>query len=221
MLRFYANNDGENYWSQYVNTKVKGDIYITQVKVLSADKVKNLSEATTADTYTVGQTTFVGKMDYVATKGTYLYDNVVYASFYDTNVALVGDTVRFYARSLHPGNIIDGTNTDGTNETVHTVVGMELAEATDKNKMYIVASGVVAEEMYVQFFTGRESGHFGTGVISNGNMTYEVLEDGYVRFCFDLSSYNSSLKYFRLWTGQKLQMMDVEAVHIRDVYFGD
>ena len=160
-------------------------------------------------------------MDYIATKGTYLYDNAVYASFYDTNVALVGDTVRFYARSLHPNNISDGTNTDGTNETVHTVVGMELAEATDKNKMYIVASGLVAEEMYVQFFTGRESGHFGTGVLSNNNMTYEVLEDGYVRFCFDLSSYNSSLKYFRLWTGQKLQMMDVEAVHIRDVYFGD
>ena len=221
LLRFYANNDGEKYWSQYVPTKVKGDIYITQAKVLSADKVKNLSEATTTDTYTVGQTTFVGEMDYIATKGTYLYDNAVYASFYDTNVALVGDTVRFYARSLHPNNIGDGTNTDGTNETVHTVVGMELAEATDKNKMYIVASGLVAEEMYVQFFTGRESGHFGTGVLSNNNMTYEVLEDGYVRFCFDLSSYNSSLKYFRLWTGQKLQMMDVEAVHIRDVYFGD
>ena len=218
LLRFYANNEGENYWSQYVKTNVKGDVYITQAKVLSADKVKNLAEAETTDTYNIGQTTFVGKMDYYGTKGTYLYNNEVYASFYDTNVALVGDTVRFYARSLHPQN----TALNGVaDKTVHTAIGMELAEASDKDKMYIVASGLVFEEMYVQCFTARESGHYATAQGANNNLTYEVLEDGYVRYCLDLSSYNSAIKYFRLWTGQKLQMMDVEAVHIRDVYFGD
>ena len=218
LLRFYANNEGENYWSQYVKTNVKGDIYITKAKVLSADKVKDTAQAEDTDTYNIGQTAFVGKIDYYGTKGTYLYNNAVYASFYDTSVALVGDTLRFYARSLHPQNAsLNGV----ADKTVHTVIGMELAEASDKNKMYIVASGLVYENMYVQCFTARESGHYATAIASSNNLTYEILEDGYVRYCLDLSSYNKSIKYFRLWTGQKLQMMDVEAVHIRDVYFGD
>ena len=218
LIRFYANNAGENYWSQYVKTKVKGDIYLTKAKVLSADKVKNTSQVEDTYTYNIGQTTFVGKIDYYGTKGTYMYNPTVYSSFYDTDVALVGDTLRFYARSLHPQNPALSGKPD---KTVHTVIGMELAEASDKNKMYIVASGLVYENMYVQCFTARESGHYATAKESSNNLTYEVLEDGYVRYCIDLSSYNSDIKYFRLWTGQKLQMMDVEMVHIRDVYFGD
>ena len=82
-------------------------------------------------------------------------------------------------------------------------------------------SSLEFEEMYIQCMTARESGHFATAIKKYNNLSYEVLEDGYVRYCLDLSSYNKSIKYFRLWTGQKLQMMDVEAVHIRDVYFGD
>ena len=214
LLRFYAANDGEKYWSADVKTQMKGDVYITKAKVYSADQVKNMSEAESTETYKIGSTEFVGPINYYE-KGSYMYDNVVYASFYDTNVALIGDTLRFYARSDHPDNI------DNETETRHTCIGMELAEASDKNKMYIVASGLIFEEMYVQCFTARESGHYATAILSNNNLTYEVLEDGYVRYCLDLSAYSSSIKYFRLWTGQKLQMTDVEAVHIRDIYFED
>ena len=214
VLRFYATNDGEKYWSPDVKANMCGDVYVTKAKVYSADQVKNMSEMDSTETYNIGSTAFVGAINYYQ-KGTYMYDNVVYASFYDTNVALIGNELRFYARSSHPDYVSD------PEEKVHTCIGMELAEASDKNKMYIVASGLVFEEMYVQCFTGRESGHFATAILSSNNLSYEVLEDGYVRYCLDLSSYNKSIKYFRLWTGQRLQMTDVEAVHIRDVYFGD
>jgi|GEM_PF-1679673 len=220
-LRFEASNDGANYWNAKESANMNGRVYITKAKVIPASQVKNLAEVADTDTYNVGQTAFVGKMDYYGTKGTYMYNPTVYASFYDTNVALVGGEVRFYARSLHPNSINNGANTDGTNETVHTVIGMELAEASDKNKMYIVASGLVYEQMYVQCFTGRESGHFATAQVSNNNLSYEVLEDGYVRYCLDLSTYSSAIKYFRLFTGVKLQMTDAEVIQIRDVYFGD
>ena len=232
-LRFYALNDGANYWHAKEHTNIEGDVYITKAKVYSADQIKNLSDATgdndwqadvsDTDTYNIGQTKFVGKMNYYGIKGTYMYDNVVYGSFYDTKVALVGDTLRFYARSLAPKDIPDRKtdNTDKTNNTVHTVIGMELAEASDKNKMYIVASGLEFEEMYIQCMTARESGHFATAIKKYNNLSYEVLEDGYVRYCVDLSSYEESIKYFRLFTGQKLQQTDVALIHIRDVYFGD
>ena len=216
LLRFYALNDGENYWNAKVDASMEGDVYITKAKVYSADQIKNLSEAEDTDTYKIGQTTFVGKMDYYGIEDWYMYDDVVYGSFYDTKLALVGNTLRFYARSLHPDDIEGG---DG--ETVETAIGMELAEASDKNKIYIVASGLEFETMYIQLFTARESGHFGTAELSNNNLSYEVLEDGYVRYCIDLSSYGESIKYFRLWTGQKLRMTDVALIHIRDVYFGD
>lgn len=209
LLRFYAYNEGEEYWHADVKTNMKGDVYITKAKVYSADQVKNMSEAESTETYNIGSTTFVGPIKYYQ-KGSYMYDNVVFASFYDTNVALIGDTLRFYARSDHPNDI------SGTDKTRHTCIGLELAEASDKNKMYIVASGLEADLMYAQCFTARESGHYATP-----DFTYEVLEDGYVRYCFDLSKYDKSIKYFRLWTGQKLYMTDVEAVHIRDVYFED
>ena len=214
LLRFYAYNEGEEYWHADVASTMKGDVYITKAKVYSADQVKNMSEAESTETYNIGSTEFVGPINYYQ-KGSYMYDNVVYASFYDTNVALIGDALRFYARSDHPNNI------SGTDKTRHTCIGLELAEASDKNKMYIVASGLVFEEMYVQCFTARESGHYATAILSNNNLTYEVLEDGYVRYCLDLSAYSNSIKYFRLWTGQKLYMTDVEAVHIRDIYFED
>ena len=83
--------------------------------------------------------------------------------------------------------------------------------------MYIVASGLIndPEYMHLQIFTGREAGHFA----SPRAVSEEVLEDGYIRYCFDLSSYTSDLKYFRLWTGQQLIIPDYEAIMIRDIYF--
>ena len=212
LLRFYAYNSGntdEVYWNADVATKMKGDVYITVAKVYSADQVKNMSEAESTETYNIGSTAFVGPINYYQ-KGSYMYNPTIYGSFYDTNVALIGDTLRFYARSDHPNNI------SGTDKTRHTCIGLELAEASDQDKMYIIASGLNADLMYAQCFTARESGHYATP-----SFTYEVLEDGYVKYCFDLSSYTKSIKYFRLWTGQKLYMTEVEAIHIRDIYFGD
>ena len=209
LLRFYAYNEGQEYWHADVTAVMKGDVYITKAKVYSADQVKNMSEAESTETYNIGSTQFVGAINYYQ-KGSYMYNPTIYGSFYDTNVALIGDTLRFYARSDHPNNI------SGTDKTRHTCIGLELAEASDQDKMYIIASGLNADLMYAQCFTARESGHYATP-----SFTYEVLEDGYVKYCFDLSSYTKSIKYFRLWTGQKLYMTEVEAIHIRDIYFGD
>ena len=98
---------------------------------------------------------------------------------------------------------------------------MALNEANSGNKMYIVASGLVSDEVYMQCFRGDYSGHYATASNSYNNFSYEVLEDGYVRYCFDLSTYSDAIKSFRLGTGQMLSNYAFELIHIRDVYFGD
>ena len=56
-------------------------------------------------------------------------------------------------------------------------------------------------------------------VANKDELVKEVLEDGYVKYAFDLSSYTSTMKYFRLWTGQQLIIPDYEAIMIRDIFF--
>ena len=160
----------------------------------------------------MGSTTFVGKVNYVGNNhGSYNYNPTIYGQWYDTKVALIVDALRFYARSD------SSDNASGAKR--NTVIGMELKEGVDcqGKTMYIVASGLVndPDHMHLQIFTGRESGHFA----SPRAVSEEVLEDGYVKYAFDLSSYTSTMKYFRLWTGQQLIIPDYEAIMIRDIYF--
>ena len=86
-------------------------------------------------------------------------------------------------------------------------------------KLYIIASGLVddpeADDLCLQIFTGREEGHKN----SPRPESREVLEDGYVKYCFDISAFTYSIKYFRIWTGHKLVIPDYEAIMIRDIYF--
>ena len=175
-----------------------------------------MSEVEETYEYKIGSTSFVGKVNYVGKNyGTYNYNPTIYGQWYDTKVALVNDTLRFYARSDSADN--------STGAKRQTVVGLELKEAVqcEGTKLYIVASGLVddpeVDDLCLQIFNGRESGHFA----SPRPASREVLEDGYVRYCFDLSSYTGEMKYFRIWTGHKLVIPDYEAVMIRDIYFGE
>ena len=206
-----ALNDGGDYKPDEATT-LSGYVYFTKAKVYSADQVKNMSDVADDFEYKIGSTTFVGKVNFVGKNyGTYNYNPTIYGGWYDTKVALVDDTLRFYARSDSDDN--------ASSSKRNTVIGMELKEAVNCSGkyMYIVASGLVnnPDHMHLQIFTGRESGHFA----SPRAVSEEVLADGYVKYCFDLSSYTSDLKYFRLWTGQQLIIPDYEAIMIRDVYF--
>ena len=206
-----ALNDGGDYKPD-ASADLSGNVYFTKAKVYSADQVKQMSEVEDTFEYNVGSTTFVGKVNYVGNNhGSYNYNPTIYGQWYDTKVALIVDALRFYARSD------SSDNASGAKR--NTVIGMELKEGVDcqGKTMYIVASGLVndPDHMHLQIFTGRESGHFA----SPRAVSEEVLEDGYVKYAFDLSSYTSTMKYFRLWTGQQLIIPDYEAVMIRDIFF--
>lgn len=210
-LRFEALNDGGNYKPDE-SANIEGNVYITKAKVYSADQVKNMAQVEDTYEYNIGSTEFVGKVSFVGNNyGTYNYNPTIYGQWYDTGVALVNDTLRFYARSDSADN--------STGAKRNTVIGMELKDAVacSGTKMYIIASGLVndPDHMHLQIFTGRESGHFA----SPRAVSEEVLDDGYIKYCFDLSSYTSEMKYFRFWTGQQLIIPDYEAVMIRDIYF--
>ena len=174
-----------------------------------------MSEVDDTYEFNVGSTAFVGKVDYISANycGSYNYNPTIYGQWYDTKVALIVDALRFYARSDSKDN--------ATSATRQTVVGMELKEgvACSNTKMYIIASGLVddpdVDDLCLQVFKARESGHFA----SPRPVSREVLEDGYVKYCFDLSIYTETLKYFRIWTGHKLIIPDYEAVMIRDIFF--
>ena len=206
-----ALNDGGDYKPD-ASAKLSGNVYFTKAKVYSGEQVKNMSQVDDSYEYSIGSTTFVGKVGYVGKNyGSYNYNPTIYGQWYDTGVALVDDTLRFYARSDSSDN--------STGAKRNTVIGMELKEAVacSGTKMYIIASGLVndPDHMHLQIFTGRESGHFA----SPRAVSQEVLEDGYIKYCFDLSSYTSEMKYFRLWTGQQLIIPDYEAIMLRDIYF--
>ena len=209
-----ALNDGGNYKPDAA-AELSGDVYFTKAKVYSADQVKQMSEVDDTYEFNVGSTAFVGKVDYISANycGSYNYNPTIYGQWYDTKVALIVDTLRFYARSDSKDN--------ATSATRQTVVGMELKEgvACSNTKMYIIASGLVddpdVDDLCLQVFTARESGHFA----SPRPVSRETLEDGYVKYCFDLSIYTETLKYFRIWTGHKLIIPDYEAVMIRDIFF--
>lgn len=211
-----ALNDGGDY-SPDEDAELSGDVYFTKAKVYTSSQVQNMSEV--ADTYefTIGSTAFVGKADFVGTNyGTYNYNDVIYAQWYDTNVALVNDTLRFYARS-------DSADEE-TSAKRETAIGLELKEGVqcEGKKLYVIASGLMDDttmgDLCLQIFTGREDGHFAT----IRPVAKEVLDDGYVRYEFNLSGEvwsNETLKYFRLWTGHQLIIPDYEAIMIRDIYF--
>ena len=210
-----ALNDGGDYKPD-VSTPLSGYVYFTKAKVYSAAQVKNMSEVEDTYEYNIGSTTFVGKVNYIGRNyGSYNYNPTIYGGWYDTKVALLCDTLRFYARSD------SADNASGAKRS--TVIGLELKEAVEckGSLMYIVASGLVddpdVDDLYLQIFGEREVGHFA----SPRPVSREVLEDGYVRYCFDLSSYDKSMKYFRLGTGHQLVIPDYEAVMIRDVYFAE
>ena len=215
-LRFDAFADAGDY-TLNASVKIAGDVYITKAKVYSAEQVKNMSEVDDTYEYQIGSTTFVGKINNIGKyEGSYNYNPTIFGSWHDTNVALVNGELRLYARSDSEDN--------ATGSTRQTVIGLEFKDAVqcDGTKLYIVASGLVddpdADDLLLQVFTDRESGHFA----SPRPESREVLEDGYVRYCFDLSSYaGETIKYFRLWTGHQLIIPDIEAIMIRDIYFGE
>ena len=213
-LRFDASTDGGNY-KPNGSADMNGYVYVTKAKVYSANQVKNLTEVDSAFEYNIGSTTFVGKASYVGKNyGSYEYNPTIYSEWHDKGVALIDDQVRFYARSDSDDN--------ATSAVRETVVGFELKDgvACADKKLYIVASGLVddpeVDDLLLQVFSNRESGHFA----SPRPVSREVLEDGYVKYCFDLSIYpTNTIKYFRLWTGHKLIIPDKEMVVLRDVYF--
>ena len=212
-LRFEAKTDGGNYKPDE-SVNIKGDVYITKAKVYTESQVKNMTQVEDTYEFNVGSTTFVGKVNYYGNnKGSYNYNPTVWASWYDTDIALVNSTLRLYARSDSADN--------AAGKKRLTVFGMELKEAVqcEGKKLYIVASGLVddpdVDDLYLQIFTSREAGHFG----SPRPESREVLEDGYVKYCFNLSSYTDAIKYFRLGTGHELIIPDYEAIMIRDIYF--
>lgn len=211
-----ALNDGGDYKPDEA-AELSGDVYFTKAKVYTSAQVKNMSEV--ADTYdfNIGSTAFVGKVDFFSTNfGTYNYNPTIYGQWYDTKVALINDTLRFYARSDSADN--------ATGAKRQTVVGLELKEGVqcDGKKLYIIASGIMDDttmgDFCLQIFRSRESGHFAT----IRPVAKEVLEDGYVRYEFNLSGNtwsNETIKYFRIWTGHQLIIPDYEAIMIRDIYF--
>lgn len=203
-LYFYgwkANGYGTEAWSIF------GSIYLTKIKVYSADQIKDMTTFGTDGSveYQIGQTTFVNSVNEFS-KGTWNPNNIVFASAWDTAPYLIGDEVRVYVRPQQ----------GVANKT--TALGFELkdAVAASGKKLYIVAAGLT-DDAYLQVFTGRESGHYNSPSIES----QEDVGDGYVRYCFDISHATNSIKYFRLWTGHQLTIPNYEAVMIRDIYIAE
>lgn len=226
-LYFYGwqktdNSDG--YYHADTTWSIYGSIYLTKIKVYSADEIKKMTAFDSTTEYQVGQTTFVGPVvDFlmsgsnVTHKGTYNANPTVFGSEWDMFPYLIGNEVRMYARS---------DNADYTNErpipdanTRDQVLGFELKDAVtiSGNKLYVVAAGLT-DDAYIQVMTGRETGHYSTHSIESK----EDAGDGYVRYCFSIADdwygTTETLKYFRLFTGHKLAVPEYEAVMISNIY---
>ena len=203
-LWILAENDGGNYCPP-VDANVNGTIYLSKAKVYSSEEVKNLTAVEDTFEYNIGSTTFVGEA-YKFNYGTYKYDDVVYASAWDNDPYIIKDTLRIVARSDWSDNATDSVR--------ETAVGLEMKEAVNciGKKIYITASGL-RDGVFLQVFSGRESGHFD----SPSGTKVDTTADGLDVWCFDVSDENSDLKYFRLWTGHELIIPDVEYVTITDI----
>ena len=131
---------------------------------------------------------------------------MVYASAWDNDPYIIKDTLRIVARSDWSDNATDSVR--------NTSIGLEMKETVNciGKKIYITASGL-RDGVYLQVFSGRESGHFD----SPSGTKVDTTADGLDVWCFDVSDENSDLKYFRLWTGHELIVPDVEYVTITDI----
>ncbi|MBE5752740.1 MAG: hypothetical protein E7343_01565 [Clostridiales bacterium] len=235
----FINDGGSSTGDNWIEGE--GSVYFTKAKVYSGDQLRNLTgtydyltqytnlsatiqanadiskvEAVADDfEYNVGSTKFVGKVDYYD-RGTFSYNPIVYGSWYDADVALVGNAIRFYARA----------NISAAITSQKTAIGMELKDSVDCSgkTLYIVASGLIDKEdvddLAIQLMSARDATGEGNDKIYATSV--EVLADGYVRYGFDVSGVDFDVKYLRLWTGHDLNCINVdyEAVTIRDISFG-
>ncbi len=196
---------GGSGWSANEFANTDGYVYLSKAKLYTADEVKDLTGVEDTYEYNIGSTTFVGNV-YEKVKGTYNYNSSVYASNWDVKPYVVGDVLRVYARAEWSDWSQDKTR--------NTALGFELKEAVASagKKVYITASGF-GEDPCMQVMTGRETGHQGT---PHGTIV-ERHADGFVTWCFDISTYDFDFKYFALYTGHKLLAPDFELVTIRDI----
>ena len=165
------------------------DIYFGKAEIVSGQDLLN-----STDTFNIGNTEFSGvwMRNYytAAASKAHLFTPNDGIFLRDLNVHPHGiDNKLYYHETISSGS-----------ESGAVCLTFKNSYAYNTSKIYITASGMSAPSM--QLFRAKESGHDGLGAAKATSQ--RDLGNGFIEYCFDLSSRNTSLEtfgYFRLFTG--------------------
>ncbi len=175
-------NYGDTDYAGRTWGKVSGTVYISKVKVYSAEQVKDLTTVDSTYEYTIGKTTLVGAPSLM--NGDYAENPAAFNDANFTNPYYVNGLLRW---QIHAAK---------TQTEKQPMVGFKFKnnyEITSNCYLYVTVKGAVEGQVYAQIF--NDNGYVAAGHIATPSGTLvETLPNGFAIYKFHVGNYVGNAK---------------------------